>query len=86
MQHAAPVNDTPAALYDDELSYDASFQDKPDRHRTGVFNAIKKARQKLEQHCPELVRHLSERIETGSTCIYLNPPGDHLDWQFEYGS
>ena len=55
-----------------------------ERHRTGVYNAIKTVHKKLELHYPELARHLQERIETGHTCIYLNLPQDHIEWHFEY--
>src|SRR6056297_1331106 len=54
-----------------------------ERHRTGVYNAIKSARQKLALHYPELARHLQEKINTGATCYYLNPPGSDIKWKFE---
>ena len=47
-----------------------SFADAPERARTAVSKAIKRAIQEVSLANPAAGRHLARRIETGTTCCY----------------
>jgi len=47
-----------------------SFTDAPERARTAVQKAIKRAIEEITAANPAVGRHLAARIETGATCCY----------------
>jgi hypothetical protein len=51
--------------------------------RIGVKNAISDAVKRIEAYDSELAQHLNERVSTGYTCMYSNPPFDKITWYFE---
>lgn len=51
-----------------------SFADSPERARTAVRKAIKRAIDDLEAANPAVGRHLAARLETGTLCCYHRAP------------
>jgi hypothetical protein len=51
-----------------------SFADSPERARTAVRKAIKRAIDDLEAANPAVGRHLAARVETGTLCCYHRAP------------
>ena len=47
-----------------------SFADAPERARTAVRKAIKRAIDEIAAANPAIGEHLAQRVETGSTCCY----------------
>jgi hypothetical protein len=52
-----------------------SFADAPERARTAVRKAIKRAIDEISAANPAVGQHLDRRIETGSVCRYRHRPG-----------
>lgn len=52
-----------------------------ERARVNVTRAIGSVLKKIEQSCPELGRHLSARVTTGTFCCYEPTPDDAILWR-----
>jgi hypothetical protein len=54
--------------------------DDPERARTAVRKAIKRAIDTIDRQHPRLARHLRGSITTGTTCGYAPPPDAAIEW------
>ena len=53
----------------------APFADAPERARTAVQKAVKRAIDEIAAANPAIGQHLARRVETGATCCYRPESG-----------
>jgi tetratricopeptide (TPR) repeat protein len=51
-----------------------------ERARVNVTRAIRSAMTRIDEHHPELARHLKRTVRTGTFCIYAPDPMGSIDW------
>jgi hypothetical protein len=57
-----------------------TFADDPERARTAVRKAIRRAIDTIDRDAPGIAQHLRDYVVTGTTCSYVPVPDAAIDW------